>query len=543
PREIRGQAKTGQTQTGFRRRQKGMMENAIAWIFIFPLFGAVACALVGMRQSKLCYPISGFSMLGATWAGAETLMQAVQSPVHEVSYILGGWTLDAFPRGVGIEFRADLLGALITLVVLGVGLIVSLYSKLSVREETPGKEPLFYVLFLLQITGLVGICLTGDAFNLYVLIEVAALTGYGLIAMGTNRAAAATFNYLILGTIGASLYLLGVGYLYIKTGTLNMVGVQEVIQANGLMDSPSMQVAFALIGLGILIKMAFFPFHAWLPNAYCNAPTTTSCLLAPLVTKVMIYVMIRMTLTVFGVEFSFESTLWSEFMPWLVVVAITCAAVMALAQREIKRMLAYLIVAEVGYMVGGVWIYNYYGLIGSIFHIISDACMTLCLFLGAGLILRKAKTTHFDGLRGLFAKMPLTMIGFFVGGFSIIGLPPTCGFFSKWYLIPGGMGSQRWEYLVVLMFSTMVMVVLFFRLIERIHLAVNEEGKNLGHGHGDLGLTEEQTRFDEGPLSMLIPLLLAASVVLVIGIYNQDVVNQIELFLEPFDLPRGTGHQ
>ena len=234
-----------------------MMENAIAWIFIFPLFGAVACALVGMRQSKLCYPISGLSMLGATWAGAETLMQAVQSPVHEVSYILGGWTLDAFPRGVGIEFRADLLGALITLVVLGVGLIVSLYSKLPVREETPGKEPLFYVLFLLQITGLAGICLTGDAFNLYVLIEVAALTGYGLIAMGTNRAAAATFNYLILGTIGASLYLLGVGYLYIKTGTLNMVGVQEVIQANGLMDSPSMQVAFALIGLGILIKMAF----------------------------------------------------------------------------------------------------------------------------------------------------------------------------------------------------------------------------------------------------------------------------------------------
>ena len=302
-----------------------------------------------------------------------------------------------------------------------------------------------------------------------------------------------------------------------------------------------MQVAFALIGLGILIKMAFFPFHAWLPNAYCNAPTTTSCLLAPLVTKVMIYVMIRMTLTVFGVEFSFESTLWSEFMPWLVVVAIVCAAVMALAQREIKRMLAYLIVAEVGYMVGGVWIYNYYGLIGSIFHIISDACMTLCLFLGAGLILRKAKTTHFDGLRGLFAKMPLTMIGFFVGGFSIIGLPPTCGFFSKWYLITGGMVSQRWEYLVVLMFSTMVMVVLFFRLIERIHLAVNEEGKNLGHGHGDLGLTEEQTRFDEGPLSMLIPLLLAASVVLVIGIYNQDVVNQIELFLEPFDLPKGTG--
>ena len=153
--------------------------------------------------------------------------------------------------------------------------------------------------------------MTGDAFNLYVLIEVAALTGYGLIAIGGKRAAAATFNYVILGTIGASLYLLGVGYLYIKTGSLNMVGINEVIvSSETLKDSATMQVAFVLICLGIFIKMAFFPLHAWLPNAYCHAPTATSCLLAPLVTKVMIYVMIRMVLTVFGVDFSFESTLW-----------------------------------------------------------------------------------------------------------------------------------------------------------------------------------------------------------------------------------------
>ena len=519
-----------------------MMENAIAWIFIFPLFGSVACALLGMRNRKICYPIAVLSLAGGLWGAIETLIQVINSEVHTISYLFGGWTLDSYPRGVGIEFHADILGILITLVVLGVGLIVSIYSKLPVQEETPGKEPLFYSLFLLQITGLAGICLTGDAFNLYVLIEVSALTGYGLNAMGSNRAAAATFNYVMLGTIGASLYLLGVGYVYIKTGTLNMVGIHEVIEANGLADSATMQVAFVLIGMGILMKMAFFPFHAWLPNAYCNAPTTTSCLLAPLVTKVMIYVMIRMILSVFGVDFSFESTLWTDVLPWLVVVGIICAAVMALAQREIKRMLCYLIVAEVGYMVGGVWIYNYYGFIGSIFHVISDACMTLCLFLGAGLILRKAKTTQFDGLRGLFGKMPLTMTGFFIGGFSIIGLPPTCGFFSKWYLITGAMVSERWEYMIVLMFSTMVMVVLFFRLIERIHLAVAESGENLGHGHGDLGLTEEQTRFDEGPLSMLIPLLISATVVIVVGIYNQEVVSLIEIFLSEFNLPRGTGH-
>ena len=178
------------------------MENAIAWMFIFPLFGSVFVALAGFFNRKLAYPISVLSMAGATWAGVEVLIQAMESPNHEVSYLLGGWTLDLFPRGVGIEFRADLLAALIALVVLGVGLIVTVYSKIHVEKETPNKESIYYSLMLLQITGLAGISLTGDAFNLYVLIEVAALTGYGLIAIGSNRAAAATFNYLILGTIG-----------------------------------------------------------------------------------------------------------------------------------------------------------------------------------------------------------------------------------------------------------------------------------------------------------------------------------------------------
>ena len=138
------------------------------------------------------------------------------------------------------------------------------------------------------------------------------------------------------------------------------------------------------------------------PCLLLNAPTTTSCLLAPLVTKVMIYVMIRMVLSVFGVEFSFESTIWVSWMPWLVVIAIICAAFSRfLSQREIKRMLAYLIVAKLATWLRGLdlqllWV------IGSIFHIISDACMTLCLFLCG--ILHKCKTTHFDGIRRLFSK-------------------------------------------------------------------------------------------------------------------------------------------
>ena len=154
------------------------MENSIAWIFIFPLFGSAFVALSRYVNIKLAYPISVLSMAGAFWAGVETLQQAIASPNHEISYLLGGWTLDLYPRGVGIEFRADILASLIALIVLGVGLLVTIYSKIHVEKETRNKEAIYYSLMLLQITGLAGICLTGDAFNLYVLIEVAALTGY-----------------------------------------------------------------------------------------------------------------------------------------------------------------------------------------------------------------------------------------------------------------------------------------------------------------------------------------------------------------------------
>ncbi|SVE14993.1 uncharacterized protein METZ01_LOCUS467847, partial [marine metagenome] len=176
-----------------------MSENSIALIFSCPLFGAVLCTLLGRTKRHLCHPVAVASLGGALWGGIETLRRVVASESHDIVYLLGGWTLDSYPRGVGIEFRADLLGTLIMLVVIGVAFLVALYSKLTVSEETPEKEGPFYTLFLLQVTGLAGICLTGDAFNLYVLIEVAALTGYGLIAMGSARAAAATFNYVILG--------------------------------------------------------------------------------------------------------------------------------------------------------------------------------------------------------------------------------------------------------------------------------------------------------------------------------------------------------
>jgi len=155
------------------------MSDSIVWIVLFPLLGAVICTLFGTFSKKLCYPVSVLSMALSVWASVKTLIQAMHSSDHQVSYILGGWSLDLFPRGVGIEFRADLLGALIALVVSGVGFIVSLYSKIPVQRQTPGKEPMYYGLFLLQIVGLAGITITRQCSHFDKYIQIKSISSKG----------------------------------------------------------------------------------------------------------------------------------------------------------------------------------------------------------------------------------------------------------------------------------------------------------------------------------------------------------------------------
>ena len=190
-----------------------------------------------------------------------------------------------------------------------VSFLVAIFSKHAVEKELPDRIAHYYTLFVLLVTGLLGMTITGDAFNLYVLVEIAALTSYALLAMGKGRAYMSTFNYVIMGTIGACFYLLGVGYLYMKTGTLNMGDLSQLLPQ--LHYSEAILVGFVLIMVGVWIKMAFFPLHGWLPNAYTFAPIASSCLIAPLMTKVSVYIMIRMMFSVFNANYVFNVVSWS----------------------------------------------------------------------------------------------------------------------------------------------------------------------------------------------------------------------------------------
>jgi multicomponent Na+:H+ antiporter subunit D len=419
----------------------------------------------------------------------------------------------------------DHLNALLLVVVPLAALLNLIASKKSVEEEFPDKIGAFYTLYVLMVAGLLGISVTGDAFNLYVLLEIASITGYGLVAMGEDRAPLSSLNYLYMGTIGACFYLLGVGYLYIVTGSLNMLDIASILP--GLYQSKAVLVAFILCMVGLWVKMGFFPLHAWLPNAYTFASSASTGLVAPLMTKVMVYVMIRLILTVFTPKFDFSVLAVKGPFVWLAVLAIMAAAVLALAERNLKKMLTYVIVAEIGYMVGGAWLGNRDGMTGAILHIVNDAFMTLCVFLAVGNIVYKVKGYRFENLKGLCRTMPFTMGAFVVGALSIIGVPPTAGFFSKWYLLLGAFQSGHYGFMVALLFSSLVNVVLFFRVIEIGYYEPSVED----HGHGS-----PSPAIDEAPLTMLVPLLIVAAGLFVLGFYTGDIINIVIRFAVPGSL-------
>ncbi|MFH1351659.1 MAG: monovalent cation/H+ antiporter subunit D family protein [Pseudomonadota bacterium] len=492
-----------------------MSQQYPALLVVVPLLSAFLISSAGWVNRKLCFPIAIAALSISTYTSIGLLLRVLRE--GPVLYRLGGW-----PPPWGIAYYVDHLNGLVLSVVSVVALLNLIASQKSVEQEFPEKIGAFYTLYVLMVTGLLGIVVTGDAFNLYVLLEIASLTGYGLISMGEDRAPLASLNYLYMGTIGACFYLLGIGYLYIVTGSLNMADIASILPS--LYQSKAVLTAFIICMVGVWLKMALFPLHGWLPNAYTFAPSASSSLIAPLMTKVMIYVMIRLMFSVFTPKFTFSFLTVSQPIVWLAAIAILFGAVLALAERNLKKMLTYVLIAEVGYMVGGAWLGNRAGMTGAILHIGNDALMTLCVFLVVGNIVYKVRGYAFDDLKGLFRKMPFTMGAFVIGALSIIGVPPTCGFFSKWYLISGAIQAGHYGFMVALLFSSLVNVILFFRVLEIAYYEPFDEH----HGHGS-----HQVKLDEAPLTMLVPLLIVAAGLVLVGIYTGDIVNHIIQFAIP----------
>lgn len=467
--------------------------------------------LLGLWRRSLAYPaaLSGVAVsLATASAGLGKVLRE-----GEQRYYLGGW-----PPPLGIEYVLDHLSAFMAVLVTFIGLLSVVYSRPSVLQEAPGKVVPLYTLVLLLLAGLTGIVVTGDLFNLYVFLEVASLAAYALVAIGDKRAPVAAFRYLVLGTLGASFYLLGVGFLYFSTGSLNMADVAQILP--GLHDSRAIVAAAVLIIIGLGLKMALFPLHIWLPDVYTHAPSAVTALIAPIMTKVGAYVLLRMILSVFLPEYLVERLPAAFIIGWLGAAGIIAGSVMAIAQRDFRRMLAYSSVAQIGYVGLGIGLANPLGLIGGLLHILNHAFMKACLFQVAGGIRYRTGLWEIPRFAGLGRRQPLTMAAFTVAALSMVGIPPAAGFFSKWYLILGSMDAGNWAFVAVIVASSLLNAVYFFKVLEKVYASP--------------AVGEAMEQATEPPREMLIPILLLAFGIIVLGLMNVVIVNHV---LEPVTAP------
>jgi multicomponent Na+:H+ antiporter subunit D len=488
------------------------------------LFAALLIPILGYWKRSLCiYPALGASAL-AVFYSASGLLHTVEHGY--VSYHLSGWI-----PPIGIEYILDPLSAFICLVITSVTTIVLIHSRRIVRFETPDKEMPFYSLAMLLLMGLTGMVMTGDFFNLYVFLEISALAGYALVAIGDKRAPMAAFKYLTLGTAGAAFYLLGVAFIFISTGTLNMADNAAVI--HHVDHTIPVMIGLSLIVLGTGLKMALFPMHAWMPDAYSYASSSATALIAPIGTKVSAYVLLRIMFDVFDPSYSAQQLPLAQIVGYLGAIGVIWGSILAISQKELKTMLAYSSVAQVGYIGIGIGLASPLGFIGAVLHILNHACMKACLFLISGNLrfrLGHSWIPRFeDSLR---ITMPWTAVAFVVAAISMIGLPPTAGFFSKWYLALGSIEQGSWIFLVVLLVSSLLNAVYFFRIMEKMYIRPQTEEMLKAQAQ------EESPSWGrkEAPWSMLGPVLLLAVSLLALGIFNVWIVTNFIEFMIPTGL-------
>lgn len=473
--------------------------SAISWgqaeqhlpilLIIVPMFGALLVTF--LRKGIVAWALATLVVSVLPFM-AVTLLFKVLSTGQPIIYEMGNW-----PAPIGIVYKVDQLSGFFLVVISVIGAVIMPFARRSIAAEI--REPAqswYYTMYLLCLAGLLGIVITGDAFNAFVFLEVSSLATYVLIALGRHRRALlAAYQYLIMGTIGATLYVIGIGLLYVITGSLNFDDIANrlgpAIADPGQRNAVFTALGFVVVGVGL--KLALFPMHMWLPNAYAYAPSLATAFLAGTATKAAIYLLIRLGFTVFAPVFTVKDLPLADVLIVLSIAAMFLASLSAVFETNAKRMLAYSSIAQVGYITLGIALTNVAGMTGALVHVANHAVMKTALFLALGAVFYRIGSVVYSDIAGIGRRMPLTMGAFALAGLGLIGVPGTAGFISKWYLAVGAIDAGLYSVVFLIVVSSLISVIYMGRITEivwfRTPTTVAENAK-------------------EAPLSMLVPLWL-----------------------------------
>jgi multicomponent Na+:H+ antiporter subunit D len=432
-------------------------------LVIGPLIAGLIALEGRPRMVRLGLGIGSFSALVGV-AGLWNVFRLLGPVTHP----LGGWGAP-----LGIELRVEGFPLLMLAMTAMVGTAVSLYatayfgdiSSLEAEMAPAGRGARYFApLWLLLWCALNGLYLSGDLFNLYVMIEIIGISAAAIVTLAvTSSAIVAGTRYLIISLIGSLFFLLGIALFYIATGTLALEALPDPLAGDALP-----MAALAAMTVGLAAKTALFPFHAWLPSAHAAAPAPGSALLSALVVKGSFYVTVRLWVDVYGAD----NQTGMLVLGVLGAVAILWGSILALRQDSLKRLIAYSTIAQLGYLFvmfpllrdgQGLWIPDAWS--GGIYHAAAHGVAKAAMFLAAGNLSYAVARDALPGISGVAQRLPMTFFAFTLGGLSLAGIPPSGGFVSKWFLLRAAIAAERWPAVVLIAIGGLLTVAYILKVL------------------------------------------------------------------------------
>lgn len=483
----------------------------------FPLISVLILYLVAfimplMRKNKLVKFLSIISFSSCLIL----FIVCLKYVIYNGSYF---YRIGHFDAPYGIEFKIGILECIIAVLFAFISLMVSWYSYYNIEHDVcESKIPLYYLLINILVGSLLGIVFTNDMFNVYVFIEIGNLASCGIVVVKDKKEnIKAGLKYLIMSCLGSGLVLMGIAFLYSITGQLNMTYIHESL-VKSYMDYPKVIIiTLGLFTVGLGVKSALFPLHTWLPDAHSNAPTSSSAILSSLVLKAYIIFLLKVLYRVMGKEIISNIPILN------IILILGCfgmimGSVFAIFQKDLKKIIAYSSVAQIGYIYFAIGLGTELGVVICIYHIISHAVTKAALFLCAGSIIEKTGQKEISNLKGVGKEMPYTLALFLIASLSLVGIPLLPGFVSKWYLAIESIGGNKLFLITIILASSLLNAVYYLPI--SINGFFDEENT-----------INKKYKSKEKPVIELMPIVILVIAMLYVGVNSEGIINLIKTAL------------